>query len=141
MVSKAWYISECTNQLSNQNVYKQISDTDVIEQANQVERWIESLLSSATMKANSDKFNVFAQYLLTKVTTDNLSVPMFKGLPKVHKPLWNLRPIISSHSWIMAGGSKVADYLLQPVLQLHSWIVNSTIEVINTVRGSRANGN
>jgi len=141
VVSKAWYISECTNQLSNKSVYKQISDTDVIKRANQVERWIESLLSSVAKKTNSDAFNIFAQYLLTKVTTDNLSVPTFKGLPKVHKPLWNLRPIIPSDSWITAGASKVADYLLQPVLQLYLWIVNSTIEVINTVRGSRANRN
>jgi len=87
----------------------------VIERANQVERWIESLPSSAAKKTNSDEFNIFAQYLLTKVTTDNLSVPMFKGLPKVHKPLWNRRPIIPSHSWITAGASIVPDYLLQPV--------------------------
>ena len=103
--------------------------------------WTESLLSSAAKKTNSYEFNIFAQYLLTKVTTDNLSVLTFKGLPKVYKLLWNLQPIIPSHSWIMAGASKVADYLLQPVLQLYSWIVNSTIEVINTVSGSRANRN
>jgi hypothetical protein len=113
----------------------------VIQRANQVERWIESLLSSAAKHTNSDEFNIFAKYLLTKVTTDNLSVPTFKGLPKVHKPVWKLRPIIPSHSWITAGASKVADYLLQPVLQLYSWIVNSTIEVINMVRGSGANRN
>ena len=76
-MSKVWYISECTNQLSNKSVYKQISDTNVIERANQVECWIESLLSSAAKKTNSDKFNIFAQYLLTKVTTDYLSVPTF----------------------------------------------------------------
>jgi len=75
------------------------------------------------------------------VTTDNLSVPTFEGLPKVHKLLWNLRLIIPSHSWITAGASKVANYLLQPVLQLYSWIVYSTIKVIYTVRGSRANRN
>ena len=70
VVSKVWYISECTNQLSNKSVYKQISDTDVIERANQVERWIETLLSSAAKITNSDEFNIFAQYLLTKVTTE-----------------------------------------------------------------------
>jgi len=141
VVSKVWYTSECTNQLSNKSVYKQISDTDVVEWANQVEHWIESLLSSAAKKTNSDEFNIFAQYLLTKLTTDNLSVPTFKGLLKVHKPLWNLRLFIPSHSWITAGASNVANYLLQPILQLNSWIVNLTIEVINTVRGSRANRN
>jgi len=141
VVSKVWYTSECTNQLSNKSVYKQISDTDVVEWANQVEHWIESLLSSAAKKTNSDEFNIFAQYLLTKLTTDNLSIPTFKGLLKVHKPLWNLRLIIPSHSWITAGASKVANYLLQPILQLDSWIVNLTIEVINTVQGTRANRN
>jgi len=43
VVSKAWYISECTNQLSNKSVCKQISDTDMIERANQVERCIKIL--------------------------------------------------------------------------------------------------
>jgi hypothetical protein len=139
VVSKAWYISECTNHLSDKSIYEQISDTEVIQRANQVEHWIASLLASAAKNTNSDEFDIFVKYLLTRVTTENLSVPTFKGLPKVHKPLWNLRPIIPSHSWITAGASKVADYLLQPVLQLYSWVVHSTIEVINTVRGSRAN--
>ena len=53
--------------------------------------------------------------------------------------MWTLRPIIPSHSWITAGASKVADYLLQPVLTLYPWVVNSTIEVINNVRDSSAN--
>jgi len=139
VVLKTWYISKCTKQITDTCTYERLQDYNVIVRAAQVAHWVESALNSASKVTDSPEFGIFMKYLLTNVNMDNLSVPTFKGLPKVHKPTWTLRPIIPSHSWITAGVSKVADYLLQPVLTLYRWVVNSNIEVINTVRDSSAN--
>jgi len=63
-VGKTWYISECTKQLSDRT-YQRITEERVIKCVAEVEYRINLLF---------------------------LTVPVFKGLPKVHKPTWSLSP-------------------------------------------------
>jgi hypothetical protein len=80
---------------------------------------------------------ILLKYLAHASKRKDMAIPEFKGLPKVHKTPWTLRPIIPSHSWITASMSQVADYLLRPLVNESPWIVNSTIEVINGVRNAK----
>jgi hypothetical protein len=68
------------------------------------------------------------EYIMKDIKT---VTPNFHGLPKVHKKIWNIRPIVPSHSWCTSRCSEVADFALRPLLKLYPWVVDSTREVVS----------
>jgi len=58
-------------------------------------------------------------------------IPQFHAIPKVHKELWTLRPIVPSHSWVTRRSSEVCDVALRELHRLkYPWVVDSSREVI-----------
>jgi hypothetical protein len=66
---------------------------------------------------------------------DEVAIPEFHAIPKVHKTPWTLRPIVPSHSWVTRRASEVSDFTLRDYHKKEfPWIVDSTREVISRLR-------
>jgi hypothetical protein len=57
-------------------------------------------------------------------------IPQFYGIPKIHKKLWGLHPIVPSHSWISSPAAKIVSLYLKPIYKHFPWIIQSTKEFV-----------
>jgi len=139
VVDVQWYNEQVARQLADTKTYRHTHQLMVLQYMRRAKQTISKAIDEA-----QDFLDVDAQEkewelpILTKYLRENIKaehkVPEFKGLPKIHKSPWTLRPIIPSHSWVTSGASQVADYLLRPILDTMPWIVNSTIQVVNELQ-------
>lgn len=70
------------------------------------------------------------------------NVPIFHGIPKIHKNPWKIRPIVPMHSYITSRVAITLHHLLLPVQRQFSWICESSRDLVRDVtefnRGKRA---
>jgi hypothetical protein len=59
-----------------------------------------------------------------------ISLPIFNGLPKIHKTPWGIRPVIPCHSVVQGPVSEFLSVLLKPLLADHPQILTSTKELV-----------
>ena len=60
-----------------------------------------------------------------------LDLPIFNGLPKIHKSPWGIRPVIPCHSVIQGPVSEFLSKLLKTLLADHPQILTSTKELVH----------
>jgi len=118
--TKEWYISEVTKMLTEGDTYYTVPQLDV----DKLHRKLIEKLDKWKLPPNMDKF-------VREKTRKQ--IPVFHGLPKVHKTPWSLRPIVPSHSWVTSCLSQVVDHLCRPILQKLPWVVDSSKQVINNL--------
>jgi hypothetical protein len=58
-------------------------------------------------------------------------IPQFYGIPKIHKKLWGLCPIVPSHSWISSSAVKIVSLYLKLIYEYFPWIIQSTKEFVS----------
>lgn len=61
------------------------------------------------------------------------NVPVFHGIPKIHKNPWKIRPIVPMHSYITSRAATTLHYLLLPVQRQFSWICESSRDLVRDV--------
>ncbi|SGY12080.1 BQ5605_C011g06381 [Microbotryum silenes-dioicae] len=71
-----------------------------------------------------------AEKFVHQLNEDQIQLPEFHMLPKMHKVKLAGRPIVPSHSWVTSHVSKYADWLLQPMLQLFPWIIQDSKDLL-----------
>jgi hypothetical protein len=127
-ISKPWYLEECKRMLADETTYDYISLDDLRYYQHEAMERIRVIVESA---AFSDDIS---EFLLA--STEDQSIPEFHAIPKVHKPVWKLRPIVPSHSWVTRRASEVCDFTLRSFHRREfPWIVDSTREVLAHVTG------
>lgn len=63
----------------------------------------------------------------------NTSIPVFHGIPKIHKNPWKLRPIVPMHSYVMAPLARILHAMLLPVQRSFPWICESSRNLCSEV--------
>lgn len=126
IISKPWYQQQCINMLSDGLTYMALSEDDVLWYQNEALKRIKEITDLLPF-ADQTK-----EYLHT--SSEDMDIPSFHGLPKVHKTVWSFRPIIPSHSWVTRRASEVSDFILRGFHKKEfPWVVDSTKDVINLI--------
>jgi len=115
------YENQCADLLSDDKTYTPVKNIPV--------RCLQSELTAivATIK------NKVVKKILTNSQSE---IPVFHGIPKVHKNPWKLRPIVPCHSWIMTKAVKILDAHLAPHVNRYPWVINSTRDFITAIEES-----
>jgi hypothetical protein len=61
------------------------------------------------------------------------SIPVFHGIPKIHKNPWKLRPIVPMHSYVLGPLARILHALLLPVQRSFYWICESSRNLCSEV--------
>jgi hypothetical protein len=64
-----------------------------------------------------------------------LTIPLFNGLPKIHKNPWAIRPIVPCHSVIQQPASQMLSVLLKCLLPQFPWILVSSKHLCRDIEG------
>lgn len=61
------------------------------------------------------------------------SIPVFHGIPKIHKDPWKIRPIVPMHSYMTSRVATVLHHLLLPIQRQFSWVCESSRDLVRDV--------
>ena len=64
-----------------------------------------------------------------------LTIPLFNGLPKIHKTPWAIRPIVPCHSVIQQPASQMLSIILKTLLPRFPWILISSKHLCRDIEG------
>ena len=64
-----------------------------------------------------------------------LTIPLFNGLPKIHKTPWAIRPIVPCHSVIQQPASQMLSIILKTLLPRFPWILVSSKHLCRDIEG------
>jgi hypothetical protein len=123
VLAKDWYLEQCERHLRDRKTYA-LFDPDELPTIRS-----EVLENISNLPIMFDLPKQVCEFLLS--SPEDVGIPQFHCIPKVHKTEWSLRPIIPSHSWVTKKSSQVADFLLRQCLkEAIPWCVESTREVM-----------
>lgn len=63
----------------------------------------------------------------------NTAIPVFHGIPKIHKNPWKLRPIVPMHSYVLGPLARILHAMLLPVQRSFYWICESSRNLCSEV--------
>jgi hypothetical protein len=109
--------------------YQELTQQEAIQKLENVKTSLKEILANNAHLLSKAKDTFFKRSLSSKHR-----IPLFYGLPKVHKTPFMLRPVVSTNNSSLAVFSVWLDYKLKDLLPLvHSHIKNSTT-VINDLK-------
>ena len=94
-------------------------------------------LSGRMLTSNSGELYPFLQskrvYKFWCSAYSNTSIPVFHGIPKIHKNPWKLRPIVPMHSYVLGPLARILHAMLLPVQRSFYWICESSRNLCSEV--------
>src|SRR5258706_1405985 len=151
LVSVAWYEEKVSNFLLSNKGYSLISEDEARTLIQRTITRIRALCyfnstTQAFVKGNLSKF-LGSRLRPPRVDVDPhsgdsmvmedewesmiVSLPVFNGLPKIHKSPWGIRPVIPCHSVIQGPVSEFLSCILRTLLADHPQILTSTKELVH----------
>jgi len=125
VMDKTEYVTKIDNMLKDENVYEKQNEDNTKQIQDKANGMIHSMLLSRG-KINNQQY----KYL----TSFKAKCPVFYGLPKVHKPDWPLRPIISQIDGPTSKINEIVDTYLDPLLSLIPELLQDTTDFINKLK-------
>jgi hypothetical protein len=115
-----WYVSECERQLADSSTYR-LCDIDTPS-------LIEALHD--LVGEGQDFFTAQERAFVLVKDADQVVLPEFYVIPKLHKTPIVGRPIVPSHSWVTSNLSIWLDTKLRPLLSLFPWILRDSKQLL-----------
>jgi hypothetical protein len=130
ILDRSTYDAEIERQLLDADTYRIITSAADIPTKN-IYAQLTALFRSAEKAELIDK--TIVKFISKKVNPFNAIVPLFYGLPKVHKPNLTCRPIVPGHSWITTPASTYLDHVIQPFAKQIPTITPDSTSIINAL--------
>ena len=105
------YNSLCINHLKDSNTYKPLTHNPQQDLLNSARLLLSDLKSKSHISSN------LASILTESVK--NKKLPKFRALPKLHKPNFDIRPLINCSNTTTSCFSKTIDFYLKPIMTNH----------------------
>ena len=123
---RTWLKEKCLELLNDENNYTQIHPLTSIQKLDQKCTKMEVIASKAeSFLPNGKQLGNFLRHLITPPKAKH-NVPLFYGIPKIHKEPVKMRPIIPCHSAIQNPAAKYVSKILKPIIQLAPTIIHGT---------------
>jgi len=121
------YINEILKEHLLINTYKQLTHTEMLNAMTNLKTALTNIIHSNANKLSQAELTFFKRSL-----TSHFRLPIFYGLPKVHKNPTSLRPVVSTTNSLLAIFSTWLDYKMKELLpHVKSYIKNSTEVIID----------
>ena len=126
-----WYHKQCLSHLENDRVYVEVHEDRAVLQARRVVKYSVSIIGEGyNFAAFTEQERKYIHESLDASHTSHKelieSIPMFRGIPKVHKKPLKLRPIVPFFTWRGRGVSKVLSVHLQSLLPRYPIILTKS---------------
>jgi hypothetical protein len=116
VITRQWFIERCENLLADTNNYELISldeRNSVLEQQCKI---TEELATFVLDHMNHPQLSSFLRSKVPDAGPEEAKIPVFYGIPKIHKKPVKMRPIVPCHSAIQNPAAKYVSKQLKPLL-------------------------
>jgi hypothetical protein len=123
---QTWLIEKCLELLSDNKNYIFIDPLTAIQKLDKkcTEMEVIALLAEAHLP-NGKQIGNYLRHLITP-PKEKHNVPLFYGIPKIHKEPVKMRPIIPCHSTVQNPAAKYISKMLKPIIQSVPSIIHGT---------------
>jgi len=147
VVSRAWYEEKVSSFLLSNKGYALISEDEARTLVQSTVTSIRDLCcnNSTTREFVSGNLSQFLGSRLPRPRVEDdivreddwesliVAIPVFNGLPKIHKSPWGIRPVIPCHSVVQGPVSEFLSKILKTLLADHPQILTSTKELVHNL--------
>jgi hypothetical protein len=123
------YIKQVLQEHLLTNDYAQLTPYEAKDRMEEIKRDLKQLISSNRNLLTTAETTYFDRSLKTR-----LRLPVFYGLPKVHKSPMSLRPVVSTHSSLLAIFSVWLDYKMKDLLHLVKSYLKDSYSLIRELK-------
>ena len=123
---RTWLIEKCLDLLSDDKNYIFIDPLTAIQKLDTKYTEMEVIASLAEAHLpNGKQIGNYLRHLITP-PKEKHNVPLFYGIPKIHKEPIKMRPIIPCHSAVQNPAAKYVFKMLKPIIQSAPSIIHGT---------------
>jgi len=123
---RTWLIEKCLDLLGDDNDYTCIDPLTAIQKLDKKCTEMEVIASLAEVHLHNGKqIGKYLRHLITP-PKEKHNVPLFYGIPKIHKEPVKMRPIIPCHSTVQNPAARYVSKILKPIIQLAPSIIHGT---------------
>jgi len=130
LISNAWYEQQIQSHLSDTKTYKRIENKN-----GQMDRIITKCDFEIKQKLVPICFDIRDKPFLNP-TKDQLKLPKFYLLPKVHKDPIKTRPIVAAVNCVLTNTSTLINYYLNPIVSTYDYILRDSLNLIRLLENS-----
>jgi len=109
--------------------YRQLSQLETEDRMSQLRKDLKNLINANIKNLSQSEITYFKRSLLSR-----FRLPIFYGLPKVHKTPVSLRPVVSTTNSLLAVFSTWLDFKMKSLLPLIKSHIHNSIEVIQALK-------
>lgn len=127
---RTWIIEKSLDILSNTNDYSEIT-FDEMKNEQDIKYGKAVFLDTYAKNnlVNGKQIGTFVSHLIPDNPDLEFPIPLFFGIPKIHKTPTKLRPIIPCHKAVQNPAAKYVSKVLKPVVAQEPTIINGTKEL------------
>jgi hypothetical protein len=138
VIKRTWFIDQCNAFLANPLNYQQL-DSEQVERI--LLKTYQAVEDTAQFVDEHLKFPQLANFIRSKIQgkqPNQVTIPVFYGIPKIHKNPVKIRPIVPCHSAIQNPAAKYVSKQLKPLINEQPWVIRGSkdfaIKVSNFTR-------
>jgi hypothetical protein len=109
--------------------YMQLTQYEALSKMEKIKNLLKDIIST-----NKNSLSEAEQKYFQRSLKDKLRLPIFYGLPKVHKTPLSLRPVVSSSSSLLSIFSNWLDYRMKELLPLIKSYTKNSFDVIKDLK-------
>ena len=123
VITRQWFIDGCNSLLSDTSNYQLISSAErQVKLETQCEKAVE-LAKFAHEMLDHRQLSRFLRSMVPDDVTEEPKVPVFYGIPKIHKTPVKMRPIVPCHSAVQNPAAKYVSKQLKPLLAERPYLI------------------
>jgi hypothetical protein len=127
---RTWLIEKCLELLSNERNYTPLNPLTSIQKLDAKCTKMEIIASKAeSFLHNGKQIGTYLRHLITP-PKEKHNIPLFYGIPKIHKEPVKMRPIIPCHSAIQNPAAKYISKILKPIIKSAPTIIHGTKDLV-----------
>jgi hypothetical protein len=125
VITRDWFIAGCNSLLEDTDNYKQISQEEktVILERTRSRIW---KISGSEFLDDNLQLRGFLRSNCPEDPLQEPTVPMFYGIPKIHKTPTKMRPIVPCHSVMQGPAAKYVSKQLKPLVKERPYVLHGS---------------
>ena len=126
VVTRDWFIRQCKVLLEDRQNYTPISLSQQKEMLQSLTQKIKRLSTLPWVEHNNPQLAEFMRSKIPPDSDQDIVLPTFYGIPKIHKKPWKMRPIVPCHSAIQNPVAKFVSKTLKPFLEARPYVLKGS---------------
>jgi hypothetical protein len=133
VVTRQWFVDGCLGLLNDRTKYRKITRDERNEIVSKQRTSVLEAAAFAESELRHHQLSVFLRDKVPESEEEDISLPRFYGIPKIHKTPVKMRPIIPCHSAIQNPAAKYVSKALKPLVAQQPYVLRGSKDLAQSL--------